>query len=290
MEYNYTRKNHWRNRIWNELQERVSVPPKEAVIVYLAASTDFDRSTAIKKGFRSSNLIGVDRELAAVNEVRRGGGICLHGDILDYLTRWPNDFPVSAVVADFTSGLKEEYAAGFAALHIHPAFSQAVFVVNMLRGRDAGSNKLRSIAQEFCPPGEKMNRATCLAHYSCFLAFTLARNVYETLGDAAKKKGVDQALGEFVCHLALMGGGIEGSTKLLRVLADGYRSTSGSQYFDWAIWSNPFHAEYPELQQAGLWLDASMRAIDGAPDLLTYRRKVAAARAIRTVKLHEETT
>jgi hypothetical protein len=147
MNYEFAQKNHWRNRVWNQISDRLKkkgIDRRDAIVLYLAAEQDLDRETALKKGFRNENLIAIDRDLEAVKKIRAAGNLALHGNINEIIAAWPSRTPVAAVICDFTGGLYPGYCDNFFVFEHLPALRNSIFVVNLLRGRDQQVNTWRS--------------------------------------------------------------------------------------------------------------------------------------------------
>jgi hypothetical protein len=73
MNYKFGTKANWRRWQWNRIVERLAVPVRDAVVVYLAGPEDLDRPVALSKGFRPDNLIAVDRDGDVVKQLRMNG-------------------------------------------------------------------------------------------------------------------------------------------------------------------------------------------------------------------------
>jgi hypothetical protein len=136
MNYDFAQKNHWRNRVWNEIAERVTVHPRDAVVLYLAAEQDLDRAAARRRGFCEHNMIAVDWSGKTVSELRRSGKLAIKGNLYDVALNWPVDVSVDVVIADFVGGLYEKEFRGVGKMVFYPPFHNAVFATNMLRGRE----------------------------------------------------------------------------------------------------------------------------------------------------------
>lgn len=135
-DYDYSRKRHWRRWNWNRICERLAVRPRDAVVLYLAGSSDLDRPIALERGFKESNLIAVDRESAVVRELRNSGVITIKGDILDCLVNWPTRHPLHVVLADFCCAPTCSLVEKICLCESVPSVHRAVFSINFMRGRD----------------------------------------------------------------------------------------------------------------------------------------------------------
>jgi hypothetical protein len=146
MNYGSPSKQTWRGWIWNRITERIpKLLRKDAIILYLVGPDDLDREVALKKGFRNHNLIAVDIDLECVERVRKSGNLAIQGRIEDILVAWPDDWPIAAVLADFTCGLDKTLIAFQSSLLICRSidYGHTVIGVNLQRGRDPASNPMR---------------------------------------------------------------------------------------------------------------------------------------------------
>lgn len=136
--YKYGQKNNWRRWQWNRIEERLKVRKKEAVVLYLAGKEDLDRAEAIRRGFNPTNLIACELENDAVKILRDKGVNVIHGDLIDVLIHWKNP-KIDIVIADFCCGLSKKTGQRF---FVDNAFwssgtnSNCVYSVTLLRGRD----------------------------------------------------------------------------------------------------------------------------------------------------------
>jgi hypothetical protein len=137
MNYDFPSKRHWRRSLWNCVADRLSVARKDALVLYLAGEQDEDREVAIQKGFRSHNLIAVDREKAAVRKLRERGSLALCGDVFDHLDAWNCDRPINAVILDLTCDLSSRVLDSIDRLPYLPQLQDAVIAINVCRGRAA---------------------------------------------------------------------------------------------------------------------------------------------------------
>ena len=140
--YRFGQKNNWRRTVWNEVLRRTAGREKTEPILYLAGPDDFDRAIATDKGVAHQNLISVDRDIRNVDRVRAARHPVLNGDLQDVLASWPASRRVCAVLMDFCCGLTMPAVDVYDLLEREP-FRDAVVMINLQRGRDAWSNKLR---------------------------------------------------------------------------------------------------------------------------------------------------
>lgn len=141
-DYRFDEKYHWRKWMWNSVS-KLQPHPHRAVVLYLAGSSDLDRPLALRKGFKSENLIAVEKDSRAVQELRKSGALTVDGNILDVALSWPVERPVGALLFDFCSGLELKIWKRLELALLRPPFWDAVFAFNLLRGRDASSNNER---------------------------------------------------------------------------------------------------------------------------------------------------
>lgn len=144
MNYKFGNKNNWRRWVWNRIDERLTVPKKDAVILYLAGKDNIDRDVALFHGFKSDNLIAIEKDMDAIRELRKKGALCINGDIIETASNWPLRIPVHVLLLDFCHGLTNKVLGDIPLLSIlHPSFMETIIVINMLRGRDSQSNVVR---------------------------------------------------------------------------------------------------------------------------------------------------
>lgn len=104
MNYKFGRKNHARRWVWNRTSERLRASGFgicESVVLYLAGAQDLDRPVALSHGFRSNNLIAIERDPAVCRELRRAGVLAIHGDAAEVVAAFPvSRVPVVALILD----------------------------------------------------------------------------------------------------------------------------------------------------------------------------------------------
>lgn len=143
-DYKVGRKNQWRRELWNAITDRLHVPAREALVLYLAGPDDLDRPLALARGFKPLNLIAVDRDAETVTRLRRSGALCVRGDMVDVVLSWPSDKPLGVILGDFCSGLEKRLWELAAYTALMPQFWDAVIAVNLQRGRDSTGTHLRA--------------------------------------------------------------------------------------------------------------------------------------------------
>lgn len=135
-DYNFGSKRNWRRWNWNRIVERLAVPPKDAMVLYLAGGEDLDRPIALERGFSQHNLIAVDRSSEVVDSLRKSGRLAINATLLEVVEVWPKHIKIHVLIADFCSGLNLitfDQMLKFERLSI---FDQSVFSLNNMRGRD----------------------------------------------------------------------------------------------------------------------------------------------------------
>lgn len=163
-EYTGKQKESWRGWMWNRIIERLpDYKPgmkngslqricRDKVAIYLPGPDDIDRRIAMTKGFRNENLIAVDICEDRIKAVRKAGGVGICGGLQNVLAEWKAKDHLDVVFADLCGGLNESekklWLLASTALN-----GWGVFAVNLLRGRDKGSNALRSGIKESCSRG-----------------------------------------------------------------------------------------------------------------------------------------
>lgn len=136
MNYDYAQKRHWRRTMWNCIADRVSVPKRDALTLYLAGESDEDREVATAKGFDRDNLIAVERDKGVLKTLRSRGVLALHGDIFDQVSAWRTDRQIDVLVLDLVCGLTDKVMSNVEELLICPQLQGAVIAINMCRGRE----------------------------------------------------------------------------------------------------------------------------------------------------------
>jgi len=145
----------WRGWQWNQIVKRLCGPKplgpaatreklKDKLVVYLVGPNDVDRDVAVRKGFRSENLIAVDIDRKRVSSTRAAGGLAVAGSLTHIAAAWPTNRPVDALIADFCFGFDVEFMKFAHAICMSPMLSpHAAVSVNLLRGRDAFNDTVR---------------------------------------------------------------------------------------------------------------------------------------------------
>lgn len=135
-DYKFGPKNNWRRWLWNRIIERLSVPPKDATVLYLAGEADRDRDEALRRGFQPNNLIAVERDQSVIAKLRAKGVLVVDADFVDCLRHWPQDRSLSVIIGDFCCGLTKSLWCELPAACFYPQANGAVCAFNFMRGRD----------------------------------------------------------------------------------------------------------------------------------------------------------
>ena len=136
--YKNGQKNNWRRTVWNEIADRVE-NRRDAVVVYWPGPRDLDRPEAIRRGFRASNLIGIDTDETIVQARRAAGAIMIHGDLQSVVGSWPATRPIAVIAADLCSCLSFNVTALLGIIRWQPAAAGGVIALNLQRGRERGA-------------------------------------------------------------------------------------------------------------------------------------------------------
>jgi hypothetical protein len=282
MNYNFGVKNNWRRMMWNRIVERLSVPPRDAVVLYLAGESDLDRKVAISKGFRSRNLIAVEMDERIATMLRNSGTLTVCGGIDLAVGYWANQ-PVHVVLADFCSGFTQSPCQLLMNLATNRFFSDSVVAMNLLRGRDRWNRK-----DSPTEINEAMNRRIIGTHR--------ARAAFNYQADYLKDIIVYEPL---VCPPGFVTEAELNAFLLQRadIEQHSYMSTSG-QVFDSAVWRNcsltgilawrvrDTNSKGRQLGMKQIDIDAALygkSAIKDAP----IARQILAIRATRTRLLNQ---
>jgi len=147
MNYDSGPKRHWRRWVWNRITERV-VSPRDALVLYLAGLHDFDRAIAKTRGFHDNNLIAIERDKSTREHLRQNGVLTIDANLFDAVLPAATNRHIDVVFADLCSGLTAHVVRSLVLWMFVPTMFDCVFVFNMLRGRDAESNRLRSYMKD----------------------------------------------------------------------------------------------------------------------------------------------
>lgn len=234
MKYDNGRKNNWRGRVWNCITERLTVKPRDAVVLYLAGD-DLDREKAIQKGFSDHNLIAIDRDKNIVSRIRQDSHLAVHATLRDVIVRWAVR-PVHVVICDLCSGVNGHVLYAANSLAIKPEFKDSVVVFNLLAGRETKFYSSQNA------PYFKENRAKSIYNGQFSFLYRLLRYKWKDIDEAMLAQGeietptprgtdiTDSLLYQFLSA---------NTSKLAKrhPIFFNYISVSG-QRFDTGIWNN----------------------------------------------------
>lgn len=290
-------KSNWRRAIWNEVLRRTDGREKTEPILYLAGPQDLDRKIAVQKGVNPQNLVAIDHYAANVQSVRKDGGLAIDGDALDVLWSWPEDRRVCAVLLDFCSGIQYRNASIYDVFERRP-LSDAVIVVNFMRGRDPWSNSMRSALEaagllmplwvqdkngETVQIAEPANRAYQFLLNHALETVSVVMRGESLVPGPDGRAAITYVPPEHPDHQRFV---VVVSLVLNRMRPKFYSYRSGHLVFDSAVFSHTLAGDHPSVFDSGL--EEHYRELHGKhkqyrlPDLT---RKIAATLAIRTRRL-----
>jgi len=242
--------------MWNEVLARVGDRRRRHPILYLAGPADIDRDIAMQKGVLGQNLIAIDKYPANVEAIRRRGYPSIRGRIEDVLRAWPDDWPVSAVLLDYCSGLEPTVLVALEAMLFRRPFSGTEVVINLQRGRDASTNSHRARVGQVLLSRDKNPK-----HRGLIVAYSLM---------------------EMLCNLRLANGDLPDASTALRRVECLYRSlnwrtfeyrSETRQTYDSLVLTVP-----PEITATSAW---------SCVGPVKLRNEIRALRAVRTRRLNE---
>lgn len=268
MNYKFGNKNNWRRTVWNRIRERLEVPPREAVVLYLAGEKDLDREVAVRHGFRMQNLIAIESDDDVAKQLRADGVLTVNDDLHRVLASWPKRKSVDVVVADLCCGLTRSTMSSFFTCLGHRAFNRATVMFNLLRGRESeeGAKELLSrlqlaLAQE---TSEFKHRGLMLVRLLIDL-FNKQLNGMDPIVANAAYERYRTAISPWICS---------------------YRSTK-SQTFDTVVfnhWYRAFPKEFTDTLNGDDLLTVSWDHL--APK--ETKRQISAILAHRTMRLNSQ--
>lgn len=260
MNYDYGNKRQWRRWVWNRIAERTNDRANQ-IVLFLAAENAEDIQYAERVGFRSRNMIAVEKDRQVIKTLRDLGVLTIEGELCEVMTNWPKLKTVSIVHADFCCGLNASVLSGFIEATGLPAFADSVFSVNLLRGRDPSTNQERARFKSVQVQGvNPLHRGVHLYTYAIY------KNFLQDSEALTAKEFIKVA---------------EGIETISRIAFNSYRSTAGSQVFDSVVWKNP-------LKEMASFISAAKSIIDCgkktpfAGDGMDQRRRIAAVLAHHT--------
>jgi hypothetical protein len=151
LDYKFSSKNHWRRTIWNDVLRRTNGREKKEVILYLPGKDDLDRNVALSKGVPDNNLIAVEKNKENVKSLRKKGVNVIEGDLFSVVESWSSSKKICAILADICSGVEPSVLNIFSSISLRESARESVLMLNMQRGRDPRTSKLRDqTSNEFC--------------------------------------------------------------------------------------------------------------------------------------------
>lgn len=239
--YKFGSKNNWRRWAWNRISERVLVPKRDAVVLYLAGASDLDRPIALSKGFLPANLLAVERSSTVCQQLRSERVLTINSDVLNVLRSWPIHREVSVIFIDLCSGIEETTLASLQAALFMPPFYQSVIAFNVMRGRDARTTFMRdAMAMNF---GMEKHRGILIKEYiTSLMSYHIIKGLHPEQIVQGEADGEDRVgFNVSMKYISLL-------TNLMEPVFNEYRSSSG-QMFDSIVFNNPFRIvhDYYEL-------------------------------------------
>ncbi len=270
MNYDFGPKRHWRRWVWNRIADKVA-SPRDAVVLYLAGAADNDRPLAKARGFRDDNLIAIEKNQTALRSLRADGVLTVGADFFRAVDAMAISSIASngiqVVSADLCGGLSVPIFNGLLKWTCYPCMQHCVFVVNLLRGRDAQVNPIRElITDEF-----GKHRGMILLHWVFCKLASHGEDIEALKNGATVSDKTHWRYRELVRRAS--------------AAYTTYRSTA-NQTFDTVVFRNPLSDLSPGAVQIDL-PDAMRRSGFAAqPDFIKARRAVAAVLAHRTRRLN----
>jgi hypothetical protein len=264
--YKFGNKNQWRRWVWCRIAERLRGRAKDALVVYLAGQEDLDRANAVRKGFRASNLIAVDKSASVVGALRTSGALAIDADLIAVIEAWNPSRQIDVVLADFCCGFERPVVRALIGALFSPHAFGAVIVVNFLRGRDPSSNALRAALSLGLDDERQKHRGAM---------FVMAQCGYIAGSAVAERRGIstDQIPDDDAESMTIMDALISNCRPALY----SYKSSSG-QVFDTVVFRNIGVSERARAGVIRKWREQRTAQSD-----IGVRRKVAAAMAHRTM-------
>lgn len=129
-------KAHWRRTAWNFIRDHSD---KNGVGLALLGRQAIDLDIAKRKGIDPARIVAVERNGAAVRELRRKGITTIHGDLLNVVRAWPLEANLNFVLADLCGPVTSSVWASLMYFLNCPfmAPGRIAFVLNALRGRES---------------------------------------------------------------------------------------------------------------------------------------------------------
>lgn len=284
-------KNNWRHQCWNEISSRVK-NKRNATVLYLAAEQDLDRSVAIRRGFQANNLIAVDMRRSVVDQLREKSKIAVQGRIEHVACAWAD---VDVVYADFCCGLTADAMRAFQAMTTLPLIkNECVFLFNFQRGREhAGAAEWIKLQQGLIEADgsyrsiymkDKKNRAMLAVQ----MVSSWLTAIYSASKFGHKEMLYDGRSASIVKSSYHSVGGVSCADLAIKQNANPafitYKSSSGNLYFDTVIMGKTVQLAEEEKEKCISELYASSDEHGFFKSVLGCRGRVAAAKAVRTMR------
>ena len=257
VEYKNGQKNNWRLNAWNRIAD-FTHDRKNALVLYLPGSRDLDSFVAVRKGFRSANLIAVEREDDVAKALRDGHRTTICSDLNSVVASWPRNHKVSVVIADMQCGFVSPILDLIIFWMGLEAFSGGTLLLNLQRGREGKHDPVSDLRGSYTTCACEDCRGRRVEKNRGWMAVATMESVLGAALDIPSSEGNMQ--NEVFRKLY--------SWKYLPT----YRSSPNSPYFDSVVVKN-IHA-YPRRERP-----------DGSVQFEDVRSKISAALALRTMRL-----
>ena len=249
--------------MWNRIAERIDVPPRDAIVMYMPGAEDLDLEVAKRHGFREQNMIGVERDKAVLANLRARNRLCVHGDFCEVVCAFNAAGRIDAVLGDLTCGLEPRVENSIETMQQLPHLERAVFMFNFMRGRDARSSSGRQAIDNTVKRFGGDERL--LKNRAFHLLFGLSVRLLEA------RLSSDRVIKDFETE--------KWERYWSALNHDGMSYRSGDLVFDSAVWKNP-------LLALGFSLERKEREIFAKNSFAGQaRRNLAAVMAHRTARL-----
>lgn len=265
--YKNGQKNNWRRTVWNHLARNVrqTMPVRDAIVLYLPGSADLDRPQALRRGFTDANMIVCERDQALCGALRKNRRNVVSGDLLEILKAWPKDRAVGAIVADLQCGWSRYIELIIFVWMANPALAKATLLLNMQRGRDDGTVARDRVSESIGADFSEM--------HSWFIKKAILGDP-SSAGETKEHRGflaVCRVMGilQMWEHYGIGRKYIDSTSFRYRIFPS-YKSSERSPYMDSVALSA---GEYSNVYNFPIPFDQ------------VVRRKIAAALAIRTLRL-----
>jgi hypothetical protein len=267
--YQFGTKNNWRKWLWNRISERLNVPAQKAVVLYMGAAEDLDRTEALRRGFKNLNLIHVDRDPTVTGLIRRRGGLAVTGDFFEVVRCWPAGHSVDVVVGDFCNGLTLANFIGVTTLPLWRQCRESVFSFNLLRGRESKNDSWIREGWQKGHERETKHRVQMCATEQIVVCRGLVTGAFRLAPDGRVTRVTDQSRAEALNTDLLS------SWPAAEYSERDYRSIK-KQTFDSGVWISPYRG------LAGLDWGEVDRSLALTVQQNPLRRQIAAIRAHQT--------